>query len=261
MLPKPDHLEPAYGSQFQDPSVVAAYRHRPPYPAEVFDVLIGLVAGEPGSVLDLGTGTGAIARGLVGRVARVDAIDPSRGMIEAGRGLPGGDHPDLTWVEGHAENAPLRPPYGLVTAGASLHWMDWATVLPRVRDALVPGGVLAIVDEREQPQPWDAALKGIIGRFSTNRAYRPYDLIEELERRGLFRRQGRLRTAPVAFRRTVAEYVESLHARNGLSRDRTTAEAASAFDREVTALVTPHAVDGRLSLRVAAEVAWGFPRS
>jgi SAM-dependent methyltransferase len=261
MLPRPDHLGPAYGAQFQDPSVVAAYRHRPPYPDEIFDILTGLIVGGSGNVLDLGTGTGAIARGLVGRVARVDAIDPSRGMIEAGRGLPGGDHPNLTWVEGHAEDAPLRPPYGLVTAGASLHWMDGATVLPRVRDALVPGGVLAIVDEREPPQPWDAALKGSIGRFSTNRAYRPYDLIEELESRGLFRRQGRLRTAPTAFARTVADYVESLHARNGLSRDRMTVAAASAFDREVAALVRPQAVDGVLALRVAAEVTWGLPTS
>src|SRR5262249_55186769 len=65
--PKPDHLGPEYAAQFGDPSVVAAYRHRPPYPAEVFDILVGLIADEPRAVLDVGTGTGEIARGLAPR--------------------------------------------------------------------------------------------------------------------------------------------------------------------------------------------------
>ncbi len=47
MLPKPKHLGPEYAAQFADRSVVTAYRHRPPYPAEVFDVLAGLIAATP----------------------------------------------------------------------------------------------------------------------------------------------------------------------------------------------------------------------
>ncbi len=41
--PKPDHLESEYGAQFGDPSVVTAYRHRPPYPEELFEILIELL--------------------------------------------------------------------------------------------------------------------------------------------------------------------------------------------------------------------------
>ena len=44
------------------------------------------------------------------------------------------------------ETAPLDPPYALVTAGESLHWMAWEVVLPRFAAALVPGGLLAIAD-------------------------------------------------------------------------------------------------------------------
>lgn len=44
MQPKPRNLSPEYGAWFKDPSVVAAYPHRPPYPAEVFDLLISLIA-------------------------------------------------------------------------------------------------------------------------------------------------------------------------------------------------------------------------
>jgi SAM-dependent methyltransferase len=259
LQPKPDHLGPEYGAQFGDASVVAAYRHRPPYPAEVFDILIGLMAGDSRAVFDVGTGTGEIARGLASRVARVDAVDPSPPMIATGRAMPGGDHPNLTWIEGYAEDAPIQPPYALITAGQSLHWMEWAVVMPRFRDALASGGVLAIVGQREQPRPWDADVLDAIRRYSTNLRYRPYDLIEELASRGLFRALGRRSTAPLPFVRDVAGYVESFHARNGLSRDRMSAEAAAAFDRAVTELVAPHACDGKLALAVTGEIVWGLP--
>jgi SAM-dependent methyltransferase len=258
MLPKPNHLGPEYASQFADPSVVAAYHHRPPYPAEVFDRLVDLVVA-PGTVLDVGTGTGEIARRLVGRVAGVDAVDPSPGMLAKGERLPGGDHPDLTWILGRAEEAPLRPPYGLICAAAALHWMDWAVVLPRFRDLLTPGGVLAIVEQHELTNPWDGLLREIIGQYSTNRRYRPYDLVAELVDRRLFRELGRFRTRPVPFAQPVAAYVESFHARNGFSRDRLSAADAAAFDAAVAGLVAPYVVADEVRLSVVGEVVWGMP--
>src|SRR5262249_53870919 len=158
------------------------------------------------AVLDVGTGTGEIARGLAPRVERVDAVDPSPGMIATGRAMPGGDHPNLTWLEGYAEDAPIRPPYALITAGQSLHWLDWPVVMPRFRDALTLRGVLAVVEQREASHPWDAAVLEEIQRYSTNLKYQPYDLIEELETRGLFRPLGRRETTPVVYSRDVAGY-------------------------------------------------------
>ena len=84
MIEKPRQFAPEQAEPFKDPGVVGAYRHRPPYPAEVFDILAGLVRGEPRFVLDAGCGTGNIARHLVGRVERLDAVDFSRRMIEEG---------------------------------------------------------------------------------------------------------------------------------------------------------------------------------
>ena len=47
-------------------------------------------------------------------------------MIARGQDLPGGDLPNLCWILGRAEEAIFaRATYGLVTAGDSLHWMDW----------------------------------------------------------------------------------------------------------------------------------------
>ena len=258
MLPKPAHLAPEFAQQFGDPSVVAAYHHRPPYPSQVVDHLLSLLV-DPGTVLDAGTGTGEIARALVQRGVRVDALDPSAAMLERGRHSLGGDHPLLTWIHGAAEDAPLGPRYGLITTAASLHWMAWEIVLPRFRDLLAPGGVLAIVEQRQAPRPWDTALSEVIARFSSNRFYRPYDLIEELASRTLFHPLGQVQTDAVAFTQPIADYVESFHARNGFSRDRTSPEAASAFDAEADRLVRPFAREGRIALEITGLIVWGCP--
>jgi trans-aconitate methyltransferase len=50
----------------------------------------------------------------------------------------------VNWQVAPIEMAHLYPPYALITAGESLHWMDWPVVMPRFRDALSPGGVVAI---------------------------------------------------------------------------------------------------------------------
>ena len=77
------------GGVFGHPGVAAAYVHRPPCPAEVFDLLERLLVDAPRVVLDLGAGDGAIARPLAPRVDRVDAVDISAAMVEAGRNRPG----------------------------------------------------------------------------------------------------------------------------------------------------------------------------
>ena len=259
MLPKPKHLGPEYAAQFADAAIVAAYHHRPPYPADVFDLLAALAVDEPRAVLDVGCGTGDVARPLAAKVARLDAVDRSPAMIAKGRGLPGGDRPNLAWIVGEAEDAPLRPPYALITAGESLHWMAWDVVMPRFRHALTPRGCLAIVGRPEAPTPWREALGQIIQRYSTNRDYQPYDTVDELERRGLFQKLGDERTAPVAFTQSLESYIELFHSRNGLSRDRLTAEAAVAFDDEVRRLVSSHCDDDAVTLQIGGRVVWGKP--
>lgn len=173
---KPVHLGPQYAEQFQDASVVSSYRYRPPVPEEVLSVLTGLVA-DPGaaSVLDIGCGQGELSRPLAERVKWVDAVDWSRGMVDAGRRLPGGDRENLRCVHGQAEEAPLFPPYDLVTARQSLHWMRWDIMHPRLASVLSPGGMLAIVGWDAEPPPWQAPLLALIRRLSTNQDYRPYD--------------------------------------------------------------------------------------
>lgn len=259
MIPKPKHLGPEYAAQFQDRSVVIAYEHRPPYPVEVFDILIGLITDGPRAVLDVGCGTGKLARKLVERVDRVDAVDWSQAMIEMGKQLPGGDHPKLAWIHGRAEDASLHPPYALIVAGASLHWMDWYIVLPRFRKMLTSHGYLAITGDGWLPSPWDAEVQQIIPHYSTNQDYQPYNLVEELTWRGLFETVGAQETAPVRFIQSIDSYIESFHARNGFSRERMSREAAAAFDAAIKEVVLPFAEDGQIELQLVSTVAWGKP--
>jgi predicted TPR repeat methyltransferase len=100
--PRPEHLGRAYAERFRDQSVVDAYHFRAPYPEETFDILLSLLTDEPRAVLDVGSGSGDIARRLVDRVERVDAVDFSLPMIEKGKTLPKGNHPRLRWIYGPA---------------------------------------------------------------------------------------------------------------------------------------------------------------
>ena len=261
MKPKPDFLGPQQAAAFQDEAVALAYHFRPPYPDATFDILIQLAIDTPQRCLDIGCGTGFVARELADKVAHIDAIDISAAMIKQGQRLLRGDTPSLTWIVGAVETAPLNPPYSLITAGDSLHWMDWATVMPRLATMLTPHGSLAILGVGQLPTPWDEQLTPIIQHFSTVSGYRPYDLVAELEIRGLFRTSGRQTTTPVSFVQPLDEYIESFHGRASFVRERMGSAAASAFDTAVRALVSQYTADttGGVTLQIVTEVVWGKP--
>lgn len=270
MQPKPAFLGQQTASAFQEESVVEAYQHRPPYPDAVFDILTSLISDQPYHVLDVGCGTGFIARRLaeragevagiahIGAIDAIDAIDISPAMIEQGKRLPGGDSPTLSWIVGAVEETPLTPPYSLITAGDSLHWMEWGVALPRFAELLTPHGYLAILGVDQEPPPWQDDLLPLVRRYSTIAGYRPYNLVEELEMRGLFQRVGRQSTAPVPFTQSLDAYIESFHGRASFSRERMGEATAAAFDAEVRALVRRH-VPGDVTLQVITDVVWGKP--
>lgn len=237
---------------------MAAYRYRPTYPPETFTILSNLIKSEPRRVLDAGCGTGYIARPLVEYVEQVDAVDFSLQMVEQGKQMSGGGHPRLRWLCGRVEDVELEPPYALITAGESLHWMDWQRVLPRFHDLLVPGGYLALIYHKTQPDPW-SVLGETLSNYRTDAGYQPFDLIAELERHHLFEMVGEQQTAPEPFVQSIDEYIESYHARAPFSRERMGADRAAAFDEEAREVLLKTYPDGKVSLQVMATVQWGIP--
>ena len=260
MMHKPSHLLAQYGEQFDDPSVAAAYGRRPPYPDEVFALLEGLLPPGERAVLELGCGSGDLTLGLASRVDRIDAVDPAAAMLHLARARAGAEHAHIRWVASSAEAFEYSGPYGLVVAAESLHWMDWNVVLAKAQAALAPGSWLAIITARSfGPHAWEDALLGLIREYSTNQAYRPYDLVDELTRRDLFREAGRQITGPIEFSQPVIDYIESFHSRNGFSRDRMTPARAAAFDAALEAVVTPFCPDGVVRAQLTATLVWGRP--
>jgi SAM-dependent methyltransferase len=261
MASKPAHLTAENAAAFREQSVVDVYHLRLPYPPEVFDILVGLFQSEPRSVLDVGAGTGELARPLAGRADHVDAVDISESMVAKGQVLPGGDNPRLRWIVAPIETAELRPPYSLITAGDSIHWMDWDVVFPRFREVLTERGFVALVHRDEPGPPWERGLMKLIRQYSTMRNFQPFDPIEELEKRGHFRQVGRQETSPATSQQSIEDYVASFHSRASLSRDRMSPADATAFDNHLRELVEPWNIGGMLDLETIASVVWGVPQS
>jgi len=261
MMKRPESHGEQYVVRFQHQSVVDRYHLRPTYPPQTFELLNDLIVDEPRAVLDVGCGTGKIARPLAASVKRVDAVDRSLPMLSRARTEPGGDSTKIRWLHGRAEDVELEPPYALVTAGESLHWMEWGVVLPRFARLLTLRGVLAIVHFVDQPVPWREGYQQIERRFTTNPGYVPIDMIAELEKDRLFQQLGERQSAPVAVRQTVEDYIAAHHGRSCLSLESMTAEQAVQFDAEMQALLLPFAQDGLLTLNVVSEITWGKPLS
>ncbi|WP_369360058.1 class I SAM-dependent methyltransferase [Streptomyces sp. cg2] len=100
-----------------------------------------------GTALDVGCGTGRFARRLAGLGFEVDAIDPSAQVIAQAGALSerAGAHRPPHFRQADATSVEFPPGhYDFISCLASLHHMPFDT-LTRLRDALAPGGVLAIL--------------------------------------------------------------------------------------------------------------------
>src|SRR5260221_7951397 len=161
MQPKPEDFSTYYAETFKDHHVVDAYRYRPAYPDEVFTILAGLITDEPRTALDVGAGSGDIARRLV---------DFSQNMIEMGKQLSNGDHPHLHWIYGKVEEVPLSPPYALITAGSILPLTAGAIAFPRFWAILTSHSSRALIYARTLPMSLDADPRGHRAQFFSRRS-------------------------------------------------------------------------------------------
>lgn len=259
MLTRPKHLTPENAAHFQHQSVVDRYHLRLPYPPGIFSTLSTLITDTPRVILDVGTGIGNLAIGMLPYAERIDAVDPSAAMLARAKTLPGGDDPRLNWIHGRAEDVALNPPYALIMGGESLHWLDWETAFPRFADLLTPNGCVAIVERAERPTSWSDQLGALIRRYSTMHNYEPYDLVEELEKRGVFTLVGRKAIEPMESRQRVDDYIASFHARSSLAQETMPPDDFAAFDGALRTIVCAHSINDCLTLHTEATVIWGKP--
>jgi hypothetical protein len=189
-------------------------------------------------------------------------------VIEIGLDLPCGTASNVRWIIGKLEDVPLDPPDALVTAGESLHWMDWEIVLPRLADVLSPNGFVAIVGrDWEGPPAVRARIRPVLMHYSAVRVWQNVDLLSELQHRELFRLIGTRRFGPEPWQPAVEQYLECRHSQRSFARSAIGESAARAFDTELRQALTElcargeiQCVSDRLQLGVETTIAWGRPR-
>jgi SAM-dependent methyltransferase len=144
------------GTSFQSEEVVDLYLYRPPYPQQIYDLI---VSHSPcrGRILDLGCGHGKIARPMSQHFSSVTAVDPSANMIALGKSLEFGTATNLEWVESYAETAPLTGQYDTVVAALSIHWMDHEVLFAKLSKYLKKRHLFAIIEgDGAHKPPWES---------------------------------------------------------------------------------------------------------
>jgi SAM-dependent methyltransferase len=256
----------ALGSRFSAERMAENYLFRPPYPREVYEVLLELIRGHPRILLDAGCGTGKITLELIDQIDRADAIDPSDAMLGVARTLPKAESAKIRWIHARIEDAPLEPPYGLIVAASSIHWMDLDRTLPRFAGALADGAMLALLDgDAPVDAPWEREETAFMIDFLAAHEGRPRNWWKTVRERfdepvlvhPAFEPVGHRITAPVSFSQSVADYLRCQHSRATWSEDHLGEKASAEFDAAMTAILGRHARDGMLTFNVQTRIEWG----
>jgi SAM-dependent methyltransferase len=94
------------------------------FPESIFDRLAEFKVGLPNQTLiDLGTGTGTLARGFALRGCKVVGVDPDPRMIDQARKLDGQSEVHIRYVEAKAESTGMDGGAADVVTAGQLTWM------------------------------------------------------------------------------------------------------------------------------------------
>src|SRR5436190_14869364 len=116
------------------------------FPDSLFDRLAALGLGIAGqSVVDLGSGTGTLARGFAKRGCKVIGVDIAEPMLAEARRLAVKDGVDAEFRVARAEETGLASASSdLVSAGQCWHWFDRPAAAREAMRLLRPDGALVI---------------------------------------------------------------------------------------------------------------------
>lgn len=147
-------------SGYSEEGFAAGYdTYRPAPPAALLELLTLVAQSDrPGSVVDLGSGTGLSARAWADRAERVVGVEPNQAMREEAERRT--DAANVAFLDAYSDATGL--PGGsadIVTCAQSLHWMEPVATFSEVVRILRPGGVFAAYDYDVVPVVhWEAEL-------------------------------------------------------------------------------------------------------
>ncbi|MDG4808857.1 class I SAM-dependent methyltransferase [Micromonospora sp. WMMD1120] len=115
--------------------------------ASVAGLLVEAAPRTGGVALDLGCGTGAVARELAARFDRVVGLDRCVCTVRLAAGREGSGSGGVSWLAGDAERIPLLDrSVHLVYSYGVLHHLSLRGTTAEIRRVLAPDGVAVIVD-------------------------------------------------------------------------------------------------------------------
>ena len=142
------------------------------FPKSIYDRLADFNVGLRGQkLIDLGTGTGTLARGFALSGCKVIGVDPDPRMIEQAKKLDRERNVQVRYVEATAESTSLEGGAAdVVTAGQCWHWFDRPRALTEVDRLLRPGGKLVIAHFDWLPLAGNVveATEGLIMQYNSD---------------------------------------------------------------------------------------------
>ncbi len=145
-------------------------RHRAGFPKAFFARIEARGLIRPGArLLDLGTGTGSIARGMARRGCRAFALDLAPQLLSQARQLDLDADARSAYFVAAAEQCPIAPgSFDIVTAGQCWHWFEGPRTAREIARILVPGGAIIIAHFDWLPRPGNlvAATEALIKRHN-----------------------------------------------------------------------------------------------
>ncbi len=120
--------------------------HRSGYPDSFYDVLTALGIGRPEqAILDLGTGTGVLARAFARRGARVTGVDIADNQIAMARMLTALEGLDIAFQVAAVEDADFPDTsFDVISAGQSWLYFDQSVTIPKALRLLKPDGCIVL---------------------------------------------------------------------------------------------------------------------
>ncbi len=121
-------------------------KHRAGFPDEFFERVFNDGIVKPGdSLVDLGTGTGTLARGFAQRGCDVIGLDISAQLLEQAKDLgeQAGLSIDFRFAKAEATGLPDAS-FDVVTAGQCWHWFDRPAAAAEIKRILKPSGRVVI---------------------------------------------------------------------------------------------------------------------
>jgi SAM-dependent methyltransferase len=110
------------------------------------EFVLGQIPRDCENALEIGCGTGALARALAARCKRVVALDSSAEMIRVARSRSSRfDNLEFQLADAMTCDFP-RSHFDFICSIATFHHLQQRELLMKIKDALRPGGVLVVVD-------------------------------------------------------------------------------------------------------------------